>query len=890
MDELNFKYQQAIADRVKSDKPKDILRLELQILKLVGQFHGLVSKRLVEIVDAYHCGRGLGSTFEEGALRLMFIADYANAEEEIVAAAYAWLRQEINASRWIAGKKSGLLQPLMTVLEYKGFRALAMLNLPLSTTVPGAATLIMNAETGVTEEVAAGKLKTLAMELNLTAAYPYRLPDGRVVQIALAPTLEVHKLEGNNGRATAGRRVGEKGRVGTVKTPPGYYLTNVHDIMPAYPVTEELRGLLHFRPEFIESLTGPVAPGDLQPESRQSVLKSLRDSRLPMLLNRLDTLETIPLDSEEWRQTMHGNGLNMALLGAIAQDTKLPHVREGALIEMIARTIKIILRGRIRSAILHFREVQALRVEEELMAIVLDTVNGVLCGMTEWMDELIPAIEDRFGYRADADAVRHLSRNALLLALSHHCCIRLRDAVYAKTGAIVADDFLGFGIQLANGGNGPFTLTAGNAEPLAEFANTVLTTSDTLWMMEGRRAWAARTLLKVVEQRVEREHWDEALRFAELASALCPRQHPTQILCQLQLAKIKAKGPVNLAWRPPVLGEKPTAMGVPREELVMEELRKTKATLLLKIDKHFEAHHPLGVQVRVQLAQLMDQVTTNPSVIGLQLRAEALGIAQKVLGRRHAYSQRLLAEYAEALLATGKLDEAMAVYTEVIKLSSSPVERDASDGIKTEERAKLMVGLMRCWKEKGDHEMALEWALNCRNLLESHDHSLTSGGILERVLEEIAELSIRLYATDDTANPVKLLASEEILAEPIAKQLQTAIDCYTRLFDARRNRHDLDTTDGEALLRLVRKIVFLALRLAAPAQRPAIRAAARKKMFQRNTNGEDCVVRELLVRMVAGSATPQEVVERVLAKAQNVDTLEEAEAELSILLELIVAV
>lgn len=952
-----------------SGNGRDIMRLELTALKLVGRFHDIASRKLSQIVDSYHQHRATYTStqahlFEEGPLRIQFIADYASAEEDLIAAAYAWLRQELIAARWIAtkGVASAFLQPLMSVLEYKGFRALAMLTLPT-----GSHTMITHVESGLQDEAMAGKLRVLATDLNLVTSYPYRLPDGRVLQCSLSPVLEVHRLEQTTGGSAVAAARPLKGPGSTTlrpavtaRTPAGLYLSNVHDIIPAYPVTEDMRGLLYFRPEFISSLGSPVAPGDLQPESKQLFLKQLRDNRLGSLLLILESLQELPGDSEEWRLLMHRHGLNMALLGAIAEATRLPHVREGALIEMVARTVKLILRGRLRGAILHFREVQALRVEEELVAIVLETLNGVLLGEGAWMEELVLAIEDRFGYRTDGDQIRHLPRCALFAALQHHCAVRFKETamVMPQGGGgggrskLEANDFAGFTVSLANGGQGPLSLTAsvrkgsGPSESLAEFAGIVLASgAGSLWQMEGRRAQAARMLLKLAGELIEGPTpcWEEAWRWAELAAGLCPRQHPAQIFIQLMMTRIRVKGPPMASvtgGTTGILGEKAILDAGSIGNLgsnvsitaPLEEIKRLRATLLPRVDRHYGGHHPMGIQVRLQLAQLMESIRSSGAgpELALHLRKEALSMAHKVLGRRHLVSRTILADYADALLADARYDEALTAYGEALQQQEEGANGDGplmgggsmtaictvgigstsvftfGTSCSSSYRTRLLYGLLKGWRAKGDYEAALQWALQCRDQLEgslggNNANGATGSTMMESVLEEIAELSVHLYEAaaivagegeggGSGPSALRALLSEDFIVDSIAKHLQMAVTCYARLFEARRTRHDLDTADGERLLRLVRKIVFLSLRLATPAQRSVIRAAARRKLFVRDgtaaVTGEG-QVKELLVRMVAGPATPQELVERVLQKAQVVETVGEAEAELAVLLDLI---
>lgn len=1000
MDALSLKYQQTMLDRSKADHPRDILRLELQVQRLIGKFHGHVGKTLRRIVDDYHRAGGKlggGTKFEEGPLRIMFIADYAQASEEVVAGAYAWLRQELNAARWITKGRGALQQPLMTVAEYKGFRVLAMMALPLSER-----TVALEAQAGIFEEALVEECQRMGKRLNL-APYPYRMPDGRMVTLALPASIEVHHLERRRNRehdrSKPQLHIADKEKPGhpgaptaaavaapsspfTATTPPGYYVTSVHDLMPPYPSKSDADsrgGQLCFRAELIQALPVPYAAGDL------IAIKSLRDQRLPDFLAKLESLEILPLDSEAWRTEMHRAGLNMALLGAVARETSLPHIREAVTIEMIARTTKLILRSRLRGSILHFRDVQALRVEEELTATVVEALNGILCMDPQWTEEVLATAEDHFGYRIEMERVRHLPRNALLMALQHHCSLQLAESAYTRTapGDIEPADLLGFACIFTDGGNGCFAPSAasgGNipAEEalLINLAHLLLPLGEALWSMDGKRAAAAKTALQLAEAACSGPdcRWERAAKFAELAAGLCPKQHPFQVMINLFLAQARMRAPAHLNIRAPlslpasgplvsvgsggghhhgsggnllsrpsgIVGEKgPNRMGSPppppppsMAAAMMreggEDLKRLRTCLLNRLQRHFGPHHPLGIEVRERLADLFElcksMASTAAKEHSLALRQEALGIAQKVLGRRHERVSHLMVSLARAHARFENYDDASTAFEEAIQ--SLP----ESSG----QLAGLMAALAECRESKGDIEGALEWAQRALGALESVDAGSGSiptqdghpadpaqphqgrrattatlhhgaGPLWEAILGRIANLSQKIFASatggDDTAapatdrtetSPLKELLScaEDMLPEAIALHLQRALGCYERLFDARRKR-DLETVDGQALLELARKIIMLTMRLASPSQRPVLRAAVRRKLFARPgplaraSDDREAEVRELLVQMVTGPVSPREMVERVLVRAQDIETLAEAEADLALMLDLV---
>jgi hypothetical protein len=70
--------------------------------------------------------------------------------------------------------------------------------------------------------------------------------------------------------------------------------------------------------------------------------------------------------------------MQLVPVGVIAKRSKLPHIREQIVIEMIARAVKDVLRVKLREAVVHFRQVQALKVEFELQSIALSIINEII--------------------------------------------------------------------------------------------------------------------------------------------------------------------------------------------------------------------------------------------------------------------------------------------------------------------------------------------------------------------------------------------------------------------------------------------------------------------------------------------------------------------------------
>ena len=65
---------------------------------------------------------------------------------------------------------------------------------------------------------------------------------------------------------------------------------------------------------------------------------------IPNLVQMLDSLAIMPIDSESLELTFHSQGVNMRYLGLVAGLSIVPHVKDICITEMIARSCKSILK------------------------------------------------------------------------------------------------------------------------------------------------------------------------------------------------------------------------------------------------------------------------------------------------------------------------------------------------------------------------------------------------------------------------------------------------------------------------------------------------------------------------------------------------------------------
>jgi len=138
-----------------------------------------------------------------------------------------------------------------------------------------------------------------------------------------------------------------------------YYLDNLISIFPkdinsSYPDFKEKRHRL--RPEFFVNYEKELNPDTFTSGKTTNVghygydegeiidaNKFMKNNYIKNLICRLDKMDTMPLSSEAISDAFHENGVNLRYLGYITEYTKLPHIQDMCLVEMIARSSKKIV-------------------------------------------------------------------------------------------------------------------------------------------------------------------------------------------------------------------------------------------------------------------------------------------------------------------------------------------------------------------------------------------------------------------------------------------------------------------------------------------------------------------------------------------------------------------
>ena len=70
----------------------------------------------------------------------------------------------------------------------------------------------------------------------------------------------------------------------------------------------------------------------------------MKDENLTELIDDLNNIDEDPLNARELKTTLHKRGIPMRYLGKICTNAQLNHTREIAVIEIIARASKLLIR------------------------------------------------------------------------------------------------------------------------------------------------------------------------------------------------------------------------------------------------------------------------------------------------------------------------------------------------------------------------------------------------------------------------------------------------------------------------------------------------------------------------------------------------------------------
>ena len=77
----------------------------------------------------------------------------------------------------------------------------------------------------------------------------------------------------------------------------------------------------------------------------------LLTEKIPLFIKNFENLDNLPIDSWGFTKDLHAAGINVKYIGLIVENSKVPHLKNMCMIEMVARTCKVIYRHEMFSLI-----------------------------------------------------------------------------------------------------------------------------------------------------------------------------------------------------------------------------------------------------------------------------------------------------------------------------------------------------------------------------------------------------------------------------------------------------------------------------------------------------------------------------------------------------------
>lgn len=145
---------------------------------------------------------------------------------------------------------------------------------------------------------------------------------------------------------------------------------------------------------------------------------------VPSFIHNLENLETLPIDSYGLTTELHLKGINIRHLGIIYDRTRLPHVRDLCLVEMIARVVKQLFREELRSAMARLRVLGATHTDNELKSFTVQYFNQALGNSEQqqiYMKNVVkPLLLDKFMCDISIDSLYSINKMMLFQAMQYH--------------------------------------------------------------------------------------------------------------------------------------------------------------------------------------------------------------------------------------------------------------------------------------------------------------------------------------------------------------------------------------------------------------------------------------------------------------------------------------
>lgn len=769
---------------------------------------------------------------------------------------------------------------LMCVIDYKGFKLVAYPTMPLDE----AKTLIIALDSGVLPRLQNQPHSLIHQSLNRTSAAMNLKPHPPILPASLPSSVSNEVISCYSSRV----------EVHLTKQPTNrIYALNLAQMMPIdinYLVRSEGRDYSgRLRPEFVENYKIPLSCDAMRPalhkqNSSANIRKNSRngfkveqlaatqDDRdlidacfnlvevvIPQFVNKLDNLEILPIDSRGFTAELHKHGINCRYLGLIYTITRLPSVRQVCLVEMMARSIKSLCRQYLRRAVLHYREVEAAHVEEELKNIVVKLFQSSLGddeGLRKlWsIDGLCGIFEKKFDLELEFEAISQIWRPALFQSLQYHCGVIFNPGLhydFGKPKAVDRQDFISFDTRVAYP---EVTLPAAKVTQLPEAMKSIFNLACHVNMQgptnkfDTQAPMTAMQLNNYAKKCIENGQNFEATLYS--AAALCLIPHDSTLSALIRLTFVEAKM-YQIQSRSEAC------------RYVVEQFSEISQV----VSFHWGKDHPIHMTMLDKIVFWLSRL--GQSDAAYEYLKKSLELALRILGRSHIVSAGYMTKAGYMLLDNSQSQEALNMFNQALNYFSD--QRPNSEAV-----AENHYCIAECLMDLGNYEEALKHSKNAKNIREKlYESNYSYGkGYNSKTID-----SYQQYA--------KILAStyaeyDGVVTEKMRKDLTSAISCYEKVFKYMKQQQQpsnagFSSQDGSSvvekhfvpskqimLLTLTRTIVDLKLRMASSGQKEIVR-----KLREQNSVQPEFIVREVIMKLI--HLSPSVYLEEMLQRIDDGD-------------------
>ena len=746
---------------------------------------------------------------------------------------------------------------LMCVIRYKGFCMVAYPTMPLEERK----TLVLALDAGIApvrphEDLIHQNLNAIAQQMNLKSHTHRGTSTGVPVEISYSSRVQAHCTKQSNK----------------------VYVLNLSMMMPIDAYWWTRNGGKDFsprlRPEFVmvykqalssdafRHLTGAVIPTSSSgkvaldqltlTQDDKDVLdaaKFLLESTLPKFIQKLDQMEILPIDSRGFTTELHKHGLNVRYIGKIYLQTRLPSIRQVCLVEMLARSIKLICRQRLRQAVLHYRNVEASHVEEELKSVVVALFQSVLSTGVKglkvlWeVDGLKSIIKRKFDIDLDFTHVCDVQRSALFLSLQYHCGVRFAGSIdydFSCPYAIAAEDFIEFVPKISHPevSLAPSIIASRSETSKAAFALARhLSLQGPSSKYDPSHVVTSMKLNHLAKQLLMERQFEQARLYSAVALCLAPADNAVSALIRMTMVEAH--------------------MGsVKSKQEAIAFIQSEYAKMASVLEYHWGPDHPIHMSLLDRMVYWLTKLSQ--SGLAYEYLQKSMKLAFRTLGRAHVVSAGYMTKAGYMLLERGRSTDVLSMFKEALNFFNET--RPESEAV-----AENHYCIAECLVDLGDIQQALE-------------HSAKSKQIREKLYGQMAQqsrASSHPKIIDSYQQYAKILASrytdyEGVMTSHMKRDLMAAIQCYEKVFKYMKvQRQDgmkqVGSVDKQAmLLTLTRTLVELKLRMI-PSQHKEL---LRRLREQKSAVPEDAV-KEVILKLV--HLTPSVYLEELYQRLADSD-------------------